>query len=60
VAVECFGKIGHDFERAFEADPVRRNRLQLLGWLVIEVTLRRFVNAPEEVVAEILRALQAS
>jgi hypothetical protein len=60
VAVECFGKIGHDFERAFEADPVRRNRLQLLGWLVIEVTWRRFVNAPEEVVAEVLRALQAS
>jgi hypothetical protein len=57
VAVECLGRIGHDFERAFEADPVRRNRLQLLGWIVIEVTWRRFVNAPEEVVAEVLRAL---
>jgi hypothetical protein len=57
VAVECLGRIGHDFERAFEADPVRRNRLQLLGWIVIEVTWRRFINAPEEVVAEVLRAL---
>jgi transcriptional regulator with AbiEi antitoxin domain of type IV toxin-antitoxin system len=57
VAVECIGKIGHDFERAFEMDPVRRNRLQLLGWIVIEVTWRRFVNAPESVVAEILQAL---
>ncbi len=57
VAVECIGRIGHDFERAFEMDPVRRNRLQLLGWIVIEVTWRRFVNDPESVVAEVLRAL---
>ena len=46
-----------DFEGAFESDPVRRNRLQLLGWIVIEVTWRRFVNAPQEVVAEVLQAL---
>lgn len=57
VAVECIGKIGHDFERAYESDPVRRNRLQLLGWIVIEVTWRRFVNAPEEVGDEVRRAL---
>jgi hypothetical protein len=57
VAVECLGRIGHDFERAFEMDPVRRNRLQLLGWIVIEVTWRRFVNAPEEVVEEVRQAL---
>lgn len=57
VAVECIGRIGHDFERAFEMDPVRRNRLQLLGWVVIEITWRRFVNAPESVVAEVSQAL---
>ena len=57
VAVECVGKIGHDFEGAFEADPVRRNRLQLLGWIVIEVTWRRFVNAPAAVVEDVRRAL---
>src|SRR5688572_10521553 len=57
VAVECLGKIGHDFEGAFESDPVRRNRLQLLGWIVIEVTWRRFVNAPEAVVEDVRRAL---
>jgi hypothetical protein len=57
VAIECVGKIGHDFEKAFETDPVRRNRLQLLGWIVIEVTWRRFVNAPEEVVAEVRQSL---
>ena len=59
VAVECIGRIGHDFERAFEMDPIRRNRLQLLGWIVIEVTWRRFVNAPESVVAEVVQALSA-
>jgi hypothetical protein len=58
VAVECLGKIGHDFERAFESDPVRRNRLQLLGWIVIEVTWRRFVNDPESVIAEVAEALR--
>jgi hypothetical protein len=57
VAVECIGRIGHDFERAFEMDPVRRNRLQLLGWIVIEVTWRRFINDPESVIAEVLQAL---
>ena len=59
VAVECIGKIGHDFERAFEMDPVRRNYLQLQGWIVIEVTWRRFINAPESVVAEVRQALSA-
>lgn len=57
VAVECIGKIGHDYEGAFEADPVRRNRLQLLGWIVIEVTWRRFVTAPQAVIEEVRRAL---
>jgi hypothetical protein len=59
VAVECLGKVGHDFEGAFESDPVRRNRLQLMGWIVIEVTWRRFVKAPEAVVEEVRRALGA-
>jgi hypothetical protein len=57
IAVECIGRIGHDFERAFEMDPVRRNYLQLMGWLVLEVTWRRFVNSPESVVAEVRQAL---
>jgi very-short-patch-repair endonuclease len=57
VAVECIGRIGHDFERAYEMDPVRRNRLQLLGWIVIEITWRRFINDPESVIAEVFEAL---
>ncbi|HKY77776.1 MAG TPA: type IV toxin-antitoxin system AbiEi family antitoxin [Acidimicrobiia bacterium] len=59
VAVECIGRIGHDFERAFEADPVRRNYLQLQGWLVLEITWRRFIDSPGSVVAEIREALTA-
>ncbi|HVW34203.1 MAG TPA: hypothetical protein VHL53_16830 [Acidimicrobiia bacterium] len=59
VAVECIGRIGHDFEGAFESDPVRRNRLQLLGWVVIEVTWRRFITEPQAVIAEVLEALAA-
>lgn len=57
VAVECIGKIGHDYEGAFESDPVRRNWLQLMGWIVIEVTWRRFVHSPAAVVEEVTRAL---
>ena len=57
VAVECVGRIGHDFERAFETDPIRRNRLQLQGWIVIEVTWRRFVDDPESLIAEVSQAL---
>jgi len=59
VAVECIGRIGHDFEGAFETDPVRRNHLQLAGWLVLEVTWRRFIHSPEGVVAEVREALAA-
>jgi transcriptional regulator with AbiEi antitoxin domain of type IV toxin-antitoxin system len=59
VAVECVGRIGHDFERAFEMDPVRRNYLQLMGWLVLEVTWRRFIHSPDSVVAEVREALAA-
>jgi len=57
VAVECIGRIGHDFDRAFETDPVRRNNLQLKGWLVLEVTWRRFIHSPESVIAEVREAL---
>jgi hypothetical protein len=59
VAVECIGRIGHDFDLAFETDPVRRNYLQLMGWLVLEVTWRRFIHSPESVVAEVRQALAA-
>ena len=55
--MECIGRIGHDFERAFEIGSGPPQPLQLLGWIVIEVTWRRFVNAPETVIEEVRRAL---
>jgi very-short-patch-repair endonuclease len=57
VAVECLGKIGHDYEKAFENDPVRRNRMGLAGWLVLEVTWNRLVHQPHAVVAEVRQSL---
>lgn len=57
VGLECLGRIGHDHEGAFEADPVRRNRIGLAGWRLLEVTWRRFVDQPEAVVAEVRQAL---
>lgn len=57
VALECLGKIGHDHEGAFEADPVRRNRIRLAGWFLIEVTWKRLVREPDAIVAEVRQAL---
>jgi hypothetical protein len=57
VAVECLGKIGHDFERAFENDPIRRNRIVLAGWFVLEVTWQRFIGDPQAFVTEIRQGL---
>lgn len=57
LAVECLGKIGHQFEKAFESDPVRRNHLQILGWDVLEITWKRLVHEPQAFVAEVRQSL---
>lgn len=57
VGVECDGKVGHRHEKAFESDAVRRNRLRLEGWLIIEVTWKRLFNDPAGVVADVKAAL---
>jgi hypothetical protein len=57
IAIECIGKEGHLNDVAFEYDPIRRNALQLNGWLVIEVTWRRLIEEPEKVVAEVRKAI---
>jgi hypothetical protein len=56
IAIELDGK-GHATEAAFEADPVRENRLKLGGWTVLRYTWHRFITAPGEVVAEVRQAL---
>jgi Transcriptional regulator, AbiEi antitoxin/Protein of unknown function (DUF559) len=57
IAIELDGK-GHATEAAFEADPVRENRLKLSGWTVLRYTWNRFITAPAEVVAEVREALR--
>jgi Transcriptional regulator, AbiEi antitoxin/Protein of unknown function (DUF559) len=57
VAIELDGR-GHATEAAFEADPVRENRLKLSGWTVLRYTWNRFITAPAEVVAEVREALR--
>lgn len=57
IAIECLGKEGHLNDASFEYDPVRRNELQLAGWIVIEVTWHRLVNEPHLVVREVRRAI---
>jgi hypothetical protein len=57
IAIELDGK-GHATEAAFEADPVRENRLKLSGWTVLRYTWHRFITAPAEVVAEVREALR--
>jgi len=56
IAIELDGRDPHESERAFEADPVRRNRLEVSGWLVLNITWARFVNDPLGVVADIRAA----
>ncbi len=57
VAIECLGKDGHLNDASFESDPVRRNELQLDGWIVIEVTWQRLVDEPHLVVRDVRRAI---
>ena len=57
VGLEWKGRIGHDYEGAFEADPVRNNRIRLAGWFVIEITWRRLAQEPAAIAAEMGRAL---
>jgi hypothetical protein len=57
IGVECLGKIGHDYEKAFENDPVRRNRIVLAGWFLLEVTWQRFVSEPQAFAEEVRQSL---
>jgi GNAT superfamily N-acetyltransferase len=57
IAIECLGKEGHLNDASFEYDPIRRNELQLEGWIVIEVTWRRLIDEPHHVVREVRRAI---
>lgn len=56
IAIELDGR-GHITDAAFESDPIRRNRLELEGWLVLDFTWRYYVERPADLVADIRRAI---
>ncbi|MBK9179144.1 MAG: hypothetical protein IPM45_06125 [Acidimicrobiales bacterium] len=59
IALEVLGRRFHQGGRAFEVDPARRNLLNLHDWLVLEFTWHRIHLEPDEVIAELWRAVAA-
>lgn len=59
VAIELLGKQFHHTERAFEEDPARRNRLEVLGWTVLEFTWRLYADRPNRLCSQVAAALRS-
>ena len=57
VGIELDGR-HHITDEAFEADPVRRNRLTLLGWTILNFTWRFYADQPLALVASVRAALR--
>lgn len=57
VAVEIDGYEFHSSRAAFEADRLRRNQLELAGWLVLNATDRDVRRSPDALVSIVRRAL---
>jgi hypothetical protein len=53
IAIELDGR-GH--EVLFDEDPIRNNRLEVAGWLVLRFTWRRLIDDPEGMVADVVAA----
>lgn len=58
IAIELLGKQYHLTDAAFERDPRRRNRLELLGWAVLEFTWRAYVDQPGRLCAAVAEAVR--
>jgi hypothetical protein len=58
LAVELDSAKHHLNERAFEADPVRQNRLEVAGWAVLRYTWKAYSRRPHVICAEVAAALQ--
>jgi hypothetical protein len=56
IVIEVTGASGHSSREQRAADASRRNRLGMLGLLVLEFTYEQVVGDPAEVVAEVWRA----
>jgi hypothetical protein len=59
IAIELLGKQFHYTPKGFERDPERRNRLEVRGWIVLEFTWRRYVDAPNRLCHEVADALRS-
>jgi hypothetical protein len=59
VAVELQSMKHHLNEEAFHRDPLRRNSLQRMGWLVLEYTWRFYVDHPARLCADVRDHLAA-
>jgi len=57
LVVETDGGAAHGTRRAEERDPVRDADLQIAGWIVIRIPYMRLLNAPDQVAAQVGRAL---
>jgi hypothetical protein len=57
IAIELDGRDPHAREKAFELDPIRRNWLEVRGWMVLNITWDRLINDPAGIVAELREAI---
>jgi hypothetical protein len=48
----------HLNEQAFEADPVRQNRVEIEGWTVLRYTWKAYSRRPQVICAEVAAALR--
>jgi very-short-patch-repair endonuclease len=58
LAIEVDGYEIHSHRSVFEADRARQNAFVLAGWTVLRFTPRRLDDHPEQVIAEILQAIE--
>jgi very-short-patch-repair endonuclease len=59
IAIEIDSVLHHANDRAFELDRIKRNRLRIAGWLLLEITGRRIRNRPTAVCEEVAAAIRA-
>jgi hypothetical protein len=57
VAVELDSKRHHLNERAFEADPIRQNRVEIAGWTVLRYRWKAYSQRPQVLCTDVSNAL---
>jgi len=58
IAIELDSRRWHTDDERFQADRLKRNRLRLDGWLVLEFTWQMVIDKPGYVIAQIREALR--